>query len=92
MKNAAGVTVSDEEGMAEELNSYFSSVFTREDTSSVPNVTPLPTKSKLRKSWITAEKVRKKIKDLKPHSAAGPDGISPRLLQECIAELSLYWQ
>jgi len=88
LKNAAGVTVSDEEGMAEELNSYFSSVFTREDTSSVPNITPLPTKSKLRKSWITAEKVRKKIKDLKPHSAAGPDGISPRLLQECIAELS----
>ena len=43
---------------------------------------------KLRKTWISTEKVKKKIKELKPHGAAGPDGIRPRLLQECVEELA----
>ena len=45
-------------------------------------------KTKLRRSWITTAKVKRKIKELKPHSAAGPDGISPRLLQSCVEEIS----
>ena len=45
-------------------------------------------RTQLRNSWITTEKVKRKIKKLKAHSAAGPDGISPRLLQKCETELS----
>ena len=45
-------------------------------------------RKKLRKTWISTEKVKKKIKELKPHGAAGPDGIRPRLLQECVEELA----
>ena len=41
------------------------------------------TRSRLTRSFITTEKVRKKIRQLKPHSAAGPDGIAPKLLQQC---------
>ena len=41
------------------------------------------TRSRLTRSFITTEKVRKKIRQLKSHSAAGPDGIAPKLLQQC---------
>ena len=74
--------------MAEELNTYFSSVFTREDTSTVPDPTTRSTRSKLRNCWITTEKVKRKIKELKPNSAAGPDGIHPKLLKECVNEIA----
>ena len=74
--------------MAEELNTYFSSVFTREDTSTVPDPTTRSTRSKLRNSWITTEKVKRKTKELRPNSAAGPDGIHPKLLKECVSEIA----
>ena len=58
-------------------------MFTREDTTSIPAPLPMRTRSRLTRSFITTEKVRKKIRQLKPHSAAGPDGIAPKLLQQC---------
>ena len=42
----------------------------------------------MRNCWITTEKVKKKIKELKPNSAAGPDGIHPKLLKECVNEIA----
>jgi len=45
-------------------------------------------RSKLTRSWITTEKVRRQIRKLKPHSAAGPDGIAPRLLKSCENQLA----
>ena len=36
---------------------------------------------------ITAEKVRKKVKPLRAGSAAGPDGLGPKLLQKLIDQL-----
>jgi hypothetical protein len=39
-------------------------------------------------TFITVKKVRDKIKKLKPTGAAGPDGISTKLLQCCQEELS----
>ena len=83
-----GVAISNEAEMAEELNSYFSSVFTREDKGTIPEPRKMTTRSKLGGTWITTDKVRKKIKKLKPTSAAGPDGITPKLLQNCVEEIS----
>ena len=88
LTNSQGDTVSEEKEMAEELNKYFTSVFTREDLHSIPEPAPMRIRTKLRGTWISTEKVRKKIKDLKPHGAAGPDGIRPKLLQECVEELA----
>ena len=85
---STGAAVSNEAQMAEELNNHFSSVFTREDKSTIPEPSNMRTRSKLTGTWITTEKVRRKIKKLKPHSAAGPDGITPKLLQNCIEEIS----
>ena len=78
-----GELATGDEEMAEELNQYFSSVFTRKDMAQVPEPPPMKTRSRLTRSFITTEKVRKKIRQLKPHSAAGPDGIAPKLLQQC---------
>ena len=85
-----GEVIRDEEEMAEELNKYFSSVFTREEPDQVPFPEPAarPTRSKLKGVWITTEKVRRKIAELKPNSAAGPDGLHPRLLKECVNEIA----
>ena len=63
-------------------------MFTREDTANVPVPPPMRTRSRLTKSFVTTQKVRRKIRQLKPHSAAGPDGIAPKLLQQCEDELA----
>ena len=48
-----GEMVSDEVGMAEELNSFFSGVFTRENVEDIPVPPAMKIKTKLRRSWIT---------------------------------------
>ena len=83
-----GTLLTEEKDMAGELNRYFSSVFTREDMTNIPDPPPMRTRSKLKNIFITSQKVRKKILGLKPHSAAGPDGIAPRFLQECVDQLA----
>ena len=54
----------------------------------IPEAPRKKTRTKLSGSWITTQKVKNKIKNLKPHSAAGPDGLSPKLLKECIDQMS----
>ena len=86
--NEKGEMVSEKEEIAEELKVYFASVFTREDTAEVLEPAVRPTRLKLSGSGITTEKVKRKIMDLKLKSAAGPDGIHPRLLKECSNEIA----
>lgn len=75
--------------MAEELNRYFSSVFTREgSTANIPVGTQHRVERKLIRLHITTEIVRKKLKDLRTTAAAGPDGISPRILKETAREIA----
>ena len=77
--------------MAEELNMHFSSVFTREDTSSIP----VPeTKFKgsegerLGQLVVTPEVVVSKINNMKENKAPGVDGISPKILKETVEQIS----
>ena len=77
--------------MAEELNMHFSSVFTREDTSSIP----VPeTKFKgsegerLGQLVVTPEVVVSKINNMKENKSPGVDGISPKILKETIEQIS----
>ena len=78
--------------MAEELNMHFSSVFTREDTSSIP----VPeTKFKgseggrLGQLVVTPEVVASKINNMKENKSPGVDGISPKILKETVEQISL---
>ena len=68
--------------MANLLNSFFCSVFTREDTSSIPMAEKLYTgPDPLVNVEISEEKVKTKLANLKPCSAPGPDSMWPRVLQ-----------
>ena len=78
--------------MAEDLNSYFSSVFTKEDISSLPVA---DAKFQLAKSdylgplVVTPELVAKKIKAMKDNKSPGVDGIPPKLLMETVEQISI---
>ena len=77
--------------MAEELNMHFSSVFTREDTSSLP----VPeTKfngtegERLGQLVITPEVIANKINNMKDNKSPGVDGIAPKILKETVEQIS----
>ena len=69
--------------VAEELNNQYFSVFTDEDTSNIPNITPKPlTTLPLEKFTVTQESVTKALKNLRTDKSPGIDGIHPRPLKE----------
>ena len=77
--------------MAEELNVHFSSVFTREDTSSLP----IPEtkfdgsdEEKLGQLIVTPEVVASKINNMKENKSPGVDGLSPKILKETVEQIS----
>ena len=86
LKNADGRLITDDSEMSEELNKFFASVFTVEDTSNIP-VREQETNVKLENVVFTSEKIREKIKNLKNNCAPGPDNISAHLLQIAREEL-----
>ena len=76
--------------MAEELNMHFSSVFTREDNSSLP---ALETKfDGSEGEWlgllvVTPEVVANKINNMKENKSPGVDGIAPTILKETVEQM-----
>ena len=77
--------------MAEDLNEYFSSVFTTEDISSLP--VPF-TKFEGNKSehlgqlFVSLEIIAQKIKKMKYSKSLGVGGIPPKLLKEIVEQIS----
>ena len=69
------------------LNEQFSSVFTRANTSSLPNLGPSPYPD-IQRFDVTEEGVLKLLNNLNHHKASGPDNIPTRLLKEEATELS----
>ena len=73
-------TVSDQVGKANILNSFFKSVFTKENTSNLPG---------LQQTVPDFEPLDIVAHDLKPSKASGPDNIPPKkILNECSLELN----
>ena len=76
--------------MAENLNEYFSSVFTREDISTLP---VLDTKFEGREfdylGQLIVTMVAMKIRDMKDNKSPGVDGIPPKLLLEIVEQISI---
>ena len=89
LKNAAGEKVDKDKDMAEVLNEFFASTFTREQADMVPEPVEKNFTSELKNIRFTPYQVKRKIRDLKQFSAPGPDGIGPQLLkrlQDVLAE------
>ena len=73
--------------MAENLNEYLSSVFTREDISGLP---VLETTSKGRESddLCNHKMIAMKIRGMKDNKLPGVDGIPPKLLLEIVEKIA----
>ena len=80
--------ITDKGKMAEMLNKFFSSVFTRENTEDIPEPETQTIHFPMPEIEITEEKVKKKLLNLRKDSSPGPDGISPRTLIEFADELA----
>ena len=92
LEDSAGNIISQGFLMAEDLNSYFSSVFTKEDISSLPVADAKFQGAKsdyLGPLVVTPELVAKKIKAMKDNKSPGVDGIPPKLLMETVEQISI---
>ena len=86
-----GNIVTQEFLMAEELNMHFSSVFTREDTSSLPAPETKfkgSERERLGQLFVIPEVVASKINNMKENKSPGVDGISPKILKETVEQIS----
>ena len=90
LKDEKGNLVTSDEGRANILNKFFTSVFLKEDTSNLPNVKEgeFSNNKNIGKIKITEQEVEKKLKKLNPQKAQGPDQIPPRVLKEISKEIS----
>ena len=81
LKDNAGNIITQGFVMAEELNMHFSSVFTREDTCSLPVPETKfngPEGERLGQLVVTAKVVACQINNMKENKSPGVDGISPK--------------
>ena len=74
--------ITDNKQMADMLNTQFSSVFSNEDASHVPDCPDTSQGFKLENTYFDEETVRNKIKKIKVSASSGPDGISSKFLSE----------
>jgi len=87
----AGTLKTDPSDVAEELNNYFSSVFTKEDTTNLPPTAQHANgkiNAILNNIRITEQIVKAKLSKLRADKATGVDDISPKLLVEITNEIS----
>ena len=90
LKNKDGKLVCDDQGKAEILNSYFSSVFTKEDTDNVPTIpAKIPPADNCTDVHVSIEEVKKKLSQINPNKAQGPDRVPAQILKELSEELAL---
>ena len=78
---ANGIIASDPQEKAELINQQFTSVFTHENTSTLPDLGTSPFNT-IEVDNIYVDGVAKFLADLQGHKAHGPDSIPARLLKE----------
>ena len=86
------MVITDDKEMCEVLNEQYCSVFTREDTTNLPEVEKnfdYSEDHELKDILFTREKVRVKLARLNPSAAPGPDKLWPRVLQKLSNTLSI---
>ncbi len=88
LKTEDGRLLTQDAEMAEELNRFFSIVFTKETLINAPTPIREDIGETMRKVRITPTQIKDVIDDLRADAALGPDGISPVLkeLREVVAE------
>ncbi len=83
-----GNVLSSNADIAEELNTFFTSVFTIENTTNLPEpVLRYIGEHRLLDIQCTAAEISEKIGKLKPNKSAGPDGFLPRVVKSVSDEI-----
>ena len=89
LRNGSGELECQDEKKAGILNSFFGSVFTREDpNTAMPNLSIDGNVPEISDVDISPTKVRLKLDALNPASSPGPDDVHPRVLRETRTTLS----
>jgi hypothetical protein len=83
LKRKDGSLATEDASKADVLNEFFSSVFTHEDVTNVPRLEEGSYSNGvfLSEVRVTLAAVQRKLSDLNPNKAQGPDGVPPRALK-----------
>ncbi|KAK2155706.1 hypothetical protein LSH36_233g05050 [Paralvinella palmiformis] len=76
-----GSLTTDDHEKAETLNKYYTDVFTREDTNTIPIMNERQESVTLKDVIITPDLVEEKLNKLNVSKSAGPDGFHPLVLK-----------
>ena len=87
LKDTDGTLCTDDEGKAKILNNFFATVFTDEDTSSIPALS-VSEATCLDDLDLSRVAVKKCLDNLKTTSSPGPDGVHPRILSEAADQVA----
>ena len=87
MQNDGSLTTSDKD-KANVLNSFFTSVFTREDMTIMPEQPEQHPVKKMYSIVFTLCDVANKLERLNPNKSPGPDGMHPKVLRELSTTLA----
>ena len=82
-----GVIVSEGTKKATILNEFFTSVFTKENTSKMPTFNNRNNRATINSFKITTEVVGKYLKELNASKSQGPDNLHPKLSLETLEEI-----
>ena len=92
LKDQGGEVIIDDEVAANILNNYFSSVFTIEDCSNIPEPVKMFRGSLINEGLleldITSEMIEKKLEELNVNKCPGLDGMHPKMLYELRKEIT----
>lgn len=89
LKDGTGQVVSEACHMVEIFNDFFSSVFTKEDCTSLPHVVDMPCETGVLNAVVINESdVLTRLQKLRHDKAPGTDDLYPRFLKEISAEIS----
>ncbi|KAF2359227.1 hypothetical protein FHG87_010014 [Trinorchestia longiramus] len=75
--DSEGSTQTSNKSRAKILNTYFTSVFTHEDLTEIPQPNVLNTQEILSYGAFTVEEVKEQLSILNPYKSTGPDGLGP---------------